>query len=108
MVRGIAIDEYRRRKRIDLREEFPEVPSEDLSVDEEAIAAEQYDKLLELIGKLDSIYADILRLKYYFDLSNPEISASLGLTDATVRQRLSRGRQKLKEQLVKEGGYLDQ
>lgn len=60
--------------------------------------------LFEKVQKLSPKYSHIIHLHYYEDLSISEIAKILGMNESTVKSRLFRGRQKLKEIL---GGRYD-
>ncbi len=60
--------------------------------------------LFDKVQKLSPKYSDIIHLHYYEDLSIAQISKILGMNESTVKSRLFRGRQKLKEIL---GGRYD-
>ncbi len=49
------------------------------------------------------LYRDVFLLKYSSGYENREIASLLGISEASVRKRLSRGRQKLEEVLNGEG-----
>lgn len=99
VVRHIAIDYLRKRKKevsysmealdrlVRLETEEPQALGSDL---EEAFQQLSFD------------HAEILRLKYYQDFSNAEIAGILGISESSVRKRLSRARKKL-EELTAEG-----
>ncbi len=53
------------------------------------------DDIVDAIKGLGSKYSDVLLLKYKFGYSVQEISEILGLSEDTVRGRLSRGRKML-------------
>ncbi|MBQ8861825.1 MAG: sigma-70 family RNA polymerase sigma factor, partial [Clostridia bacterium] len=68
--------------------------------------AESYEKLLSDIRALEPIYRDIILLKYLYGYSNYEIASMLGISEATVRVRLMRGKKLLKNKLS--GGKNDE
>ena len=61
--------------------------------------AESYEKLLLCIRALEPIYRDVILLKYLYGYANLEISSMLGISEATVRVRLMRGKKLLKNKL---------
>ncbi len=63
------------------------------------IENEVQDALLLLPSK----YADIMYLKYIIGYSNSEIAKQLNLKEGTVRQRVNRGKSKLKDILEEKG-----
>lgn len=60
---------------------------------------------MEIIEKslnlIDCKYSDLIRLRYFGELSNREISEKLLINENTVRSTISRGLKKLKEILIK-------
>ncbi len=67
---------------------------------------ELYQKLFEMIKKLDPKYGDLIMLKYYCNMKEKDIASSLGLSLENVKVRLYRARSLLKK-MLKEGGYCD-
>lgn len=61
-------------------------------------------ELWSIVEKLDADFRIVTILFYYEDLSIKEISKALKLPIGTVKSRLSRARNKLKEKLNNEGG----
>jgi RNA polymerase sigma factor (sigma-70 family) len=58
------------------------------------------ESLHEALDSLPDIYRDVLTLYYLGDMDGEDISKFLGITHATVRQRLSRARAQLKEEMI--------
>lgn len=58
-----------------------------------------YKRLVDEVGKLDSIYRDALTYRLVFEYSTEEISDLLGLPMRTVETRIYRGRKLLRERL---------
>lgn len=61
------------------------------------------DSLLPLIMKLQQKYRLVLYMYYYEEYSVSDIAKTLGMKQTTVTTRLSRGRKRLKELLIREG-----
>ena len=55
------------------------------------------------IKSMPDLYRDIFLLKYSSGYENGDISAMLGISEDSVRQRISRGKKKLEKILNKEG-----
>lgn len=53
--------------------------------------------LKELISQLPPAYSEVIRLRYFADLSNKEIAHTLEIGEKTVSSNLSRGMDKLRE-----------
>ena len=64
----------------------------------------QYDLYTEL-SRLEPIYREAVYLYYYEDMPTEAIAGLLSVSDATVRKRLSRAREKLR-QFMKEEDYV--
>lgn len=55
--------------------------------------------LLQYIHELDDKYEEVLLLFYFNELSIPEISKLLDTNENTIKTRLTRGREALKNEL---------
>lgn len=73
------------------------------SVEEEVMLRLKNTQILQYIMSLPLHYQEVLYLYYYLDFSTAEISTTTGTPEGTVRGRLHRSRQLLKEHLIKEG-----
>ncbi|MBR6389641.1 MAG: sigma-70 family RNA polymerase sigma factor [Opitutales bacterium] len=62
-----------------------------------ALAAEFEDILPKAMARLDDKYAQVLRMRSQLDMSYEEIAGELNLTVGTVKSRLSRAREQLRE-----------
>lgn len=65
-----------------------------------AVQRELQQRLQEVIAELDDADREIILLRYYEQLSNQEIAASLGLTEAAASMRHLRALRRLKEALA--------
>ena len=72
---------------------------ENASFDENIIDNENANMVLNEILLLPTKYKDVLILYYYKDLSTVEIANVLNIPEATVRTRMKRAREMLKEKL---------
>lgn len=84
---------YFKRKDILLQNAIIKNESEDTTYQMSA----ESSKLYECICKLPEKYRVLITLYYFEGFSGKEISEYLGITEASVRKRLSRGRKILKE-----------
>lgn len=109
IVKNIALDYLRKHKRqsemniddyADLSAENQYCPENDF------IQAEDYQSLAAKIGQLHPAYANILSLKIAFNLSDQEISQTLGISPTNVRVRLHRARCQLGLNLEKDDASL--
>lgn len=64
---------------------------------------DQQEQLLQLIELLPAHYREVLLLYYYQDLSTVEIATVLSTNENTIKTRLFRARQLLKDSLAKGG-----
>lgn len=64
----------------------------------------EYLEIKETVDKLDKELKILVTLYYYQDMSIKDISQSLNIPKGTIKSRLSRARNKLKEMLSIEGG----
>ncbi len=68
--------------------------------DEEAMTAEEREVLWRSLSEIAKPYREALILYYRQNQSAAEVAAALEITEDTVRQRLARGRQMLREQVA--------
>lgn len=60
---------------------------------------DDYHELWDVVMKLEAYYREVLLLFYYEQFSIAEIAKMLKVREGTVKSRLSRGREKLKQML---------
>lgn len=79
------------------------VPVENVYGEEEPVTEEENlsDRLWEAVLELEQEYREVALLYYYADFSIKEISGLLWISEGTVKSRLSRARERLRE-LVEE------
>ncbi len=100
---NIAIDLYRKRKK-EACISFDEI---ELYVEDTANIDPMFENEIEqAIAKLPVNYLTVFKLKYSHGYSDREISELLHITEANVRKRIERGKNKLMEILSKEGEIL--
>lgn len=66
---------------------------------EKIVTESGYEAIVQIISELDSIYSDVLVMKFVLEKSTSEISDLLQIPKRTVETRIYRGRIKLKEKL---------
>ncbi len=71
--------------------------------EEEALSTLRNEAIMKRVLALPDHYREIVVLYYYEDLSTGDIAAITGLPENTVKTRLHRARQQLKETLTREG-----
>jgi len=110
-----AISLLRRRKvREDLDASAEEVgmqvtpaASRDWQPEEAVLEDEERSLLRWAIGQLDPVHRTVVVLKYFHDFSDPEIAAIVGCPPGTVKSRLHRARELLRNAMAREMGRQD-
>lgn len=74
------------------------------TVEDEIIEAENKEELIALINTLNDIDRDIFVMKFFLGIKSEDIALKLNLTKASVDNRISRGRKKLKGDYTLMGG----
>ena len=92
IARNAAIDRLRHRERANLP-----LPTFCPDVEDRPSAVAEADALLAAVRALPPLYRDVLLLAGVYGYAPREIATLLGISEATVRQRLSRARKQLKE-----------
>jgi RNA polymerase sigma-70 factor (ECF subfamily) len=64
---------------------------------------ERGKELAEALSKINSGYADVLTLKYFYELNNEEIGELINLSSENVSVKLTRAKIALKK-IISEGG----
>ncbi|UFJ43303.1 sigma-70 family RNA polymerase sigma factor [Brevibacillus humidisoli] len=73
------------------------------TVEAEALGNLDRADVTRVVMSLPYRHRQVIVLYYYSELSIAEVSAVLGLSEGTIRTRLHRARQKVKELLIEEG-----
>ena len=92
------IDTHRRRSREVLTAEAPERSTPEASVEDTGY-------LVRALANLAPRERQVVVLRYYADVSEAEVAATLGIGIGTVKSSASRGLAKLREVLVAEGEH---
>jgi len=66
------------------------------------ISKDTTEKIVREIEKLDTIYSDVLLLKYVYGFNREEVAKYLGINIETVKKRLVQAMARIKESLEKE------
>lgn len=105
IVRNSSYRIYNKRKKEicadEIDENIPDFQNVEIDIEEKA----EQQKLMELIKMLDEKYADVLILKYFYDLPDKEIARSLGISLENAKIRLHRGKAMLKSKLAEVKSY---
>ena len=59
-----------------------------------------HDEMWEIVNSLDEEFRTVIIMFYYNDIPVKEIAEYLNIAPGTVKSRLNRGRQKLKEMIT--------
>ncbi len=62
--------------------------------------SDYHDEMWEIVNKLEEEFRTVIIMFYYNDIPVKEIAGLLGIAPGTVKSRLNRGRQKLKEMIT--------
>lgn len=80
-----------------------ENPTDGVTPADIVISAETVRRITACIERLNGSYADILRLKLLYEMSDADIARTLGITPQNARTRLCRARNALEREMKKEG-----
>ncbi len=106
IVRNLSLDTYNKRKGIILLEhdKVKQFPNKDeILIEENFIRKEFSSEIAKYIEKIYLPYADILTLRYYYELEIYEIARNLNITENNVSVRINRALIALKKKLLEEG-----
>jgi RNA polymerase sigma-70 factor, ECF subfamily len=93
-----AIDYYRQaNKRLEITSDNMD-QNVQKSAEEELLLVEDKNELLKLINQLEPVEREIFIMKFFLGLKSEDISIKLGLTKASVDNRIYRGKKKLNQQ----------
>lgn len=80
-------------------EDFPDLPDGARAVDETVADTLDAERIEALLASLPPIYAEALLLQYKEDMGPADIARVMGVPEGTVKARLFRGRELVKEKL---------
>jgi RNA polymerase sigma-70 factor (sigma-E family) len=93
-VRSCALNgcrsELRRRIRIERRASRDTAPADAESAEYAALVGEEHREVLAALRRLPRRQREALVLRFYLDLSEPEIAAAMGISPGTVKSTTSR------------------
>lgn len=106
IVRNLSFNVYNKRKGI-IMLEHDEVKSlsnqEEILIEEQLLQMESSEELANCLERLHPPYADVLTLRYYYELEIYEIASNLNITENNVSVRIYRALEALKKILEEEG-----
>ena len=80
-------------------EDFPDLPDGERGLDETVGDALDSERIEALLASLPVIYSEALLLQYREDMGPADIARVMGVPEGTVKARLFRGRELIKEKL---------
>ncbi|WP_078427159.1 sigma-70 family RNA polymerase sigma factor [Alkalihalobacterium alkalinitrilicum] len=89
-------------RKVTIAEKLSDLLTTSNNIDEEIIKKSEDEELVEAIFRLEVKYREVIYLHYYEEFSMKEISQAIKINENTVKTRLKRARQLLKE-MMKEG-----
>lgn len=99
-----AIDKLRKLSKTDILTEINENNNAVNSAEEEFLIRSATEDLLKMMTQLEPLDRDIFTMKFFLNMNNEEISQHLGLTKASVDNRIYRGKKRLQQ--IRVGGIL--
>jgi len=99
-----AIDKQRKLSKTEIVTDINEIKNAVKSAEEEFLIWSSTEDILKMMMQLESIDRDIFTMKFFLNMKNEEISQHLGLTKASVDNRLYRGKKRLQQ--IRLGGLL--
>jgi len=92
-----------RRERLALRVAAEDRPGDAVPSPEAALLArESHERLLAAVERLPEEHRDAVACRYFLELSEEETAAALGIRKGTVKSRLSRALERLRETMEEE------
>ena len=103
---NLCLDGKRKLKREVLADELPETPVSDTGALPEAAAldAEARETLSRAVAALPDVYRETVTLHFFSELRYEEIAKLMGVSEGTVKSRMSRAKERLLARL--KGGEL--
>lgn len=96
----VAVDRVRARHQAASDDELPEIVDARRTADEALLDAELQAKVQTFIEALPSKLRDVVRLSTVEEMNSADVAQVLGIPEGTVRTRMSRARQILREKLM--------
>lgn len=103
VLKNYVYDQQRKEKRLLLFESLDETPDTNIDFLESEIQKIDEELLRKSIASLSAHDQAVLKLKYYNEASNAEISYLLGIKQESVRCIVSRALRRLKKEYLKKG-----
>lgn len=95
-----AIDIYRKKSQMMKNEmSVDELENPDILVSEDMMELDEDNRVIRIINSMPEIYKEIFILKYVNEYTNLEIAEILNISEATIRKRISRGKDIIEQTL---------
>lgn len=103
VTRNIALNILKRKEKgnVSLDEVFNVVSEED-SPEDRAVSNDVLGRLVSAIERINPVYRDVLKLKFFNQLKEHQIAGLLDLPAKTVNQRIFRGKKLLRQMIEEE------
>lgn len=109
IIKSTSIDLYRKKKLHPILgiEEYDNVPDDqEIQIEQLIIRLADSKWIAENLAKINPDYANILTLRYYYDLKDVEIAKILNISRNLVNTRLHRAKQSIKKMMIDESAQL--
>lgn len=115
IARNLAIDQARRRQPLSLEDSastaegesgislLDRLPSSDPDPFQQAAGRDEQDRLADVLGHLPTHYREVLTMRFHEELQLDEIAHVTGAPLSTVKSRLRRGLELVRERLQRRG-----
>ena len=103
IVKNVAIDIKKKNSGLVSLDEIMYEPADPENTEELALLHVEADAIEGIVQTLPLIYSTVFLLKYKHDCSDRNIAALLEISEATVRKRLQRAKEKITEAVQKRG-----
>ena len=102
-VKNLSFQKYNKRKSMVLEAdvlEFNKTVDKINYIEEEFLKSENADKMVSILAKVNKSYADILMLRYYYEMEIEEIAKMLNISENNVSVKIHRALSSLKKCIV--------
>ena len=101
--RNVAINMHHSKTYLNDCDNFADHISDGITPEKIILSKESVSEIADIIYGLDTIYRDVILLRYEDSLTSAEIADLLGISQETAKKRLQRAKAKILNQLKKEG-----
>jgi RNA polymerase sigma-70 factor (ECF subfamily) len=100
IVKNKSIDIFRKQKTyadMPIEESKQYSDSEEVSVEQQAIRASEYEVMMKCLKQIDEVSQQVLRMKYYHNMSYKEIGERLSMKPKHVETKIARAKEKMRK-----------